>query len=260
MKQIITKQGKTFDYRDILLFNVVNDNIVVILNDKEQLDKFSSTGNSNDAPISVIPYSEEEFTNLVFSMKRIINYTELDSKDIRVEYQDGTCVNFGASNKEIIEENFKEQLQIDEANYDDYINQNENNSVGNWYDSEIDTESGVLTYEESNVDSVEQARRFKIKKIEQYDKEIKVWKGTQTMISITLGLIAAVTLYGIEKINFISYDHLGVFMTQVGVTSGLMLNNMAKAISRKTTYQVLKEELEHELAEELVEEKSRGAK
>ena len=86
MKQIITKQGKSFDYRDILLFNVVNDNIIVILNDKEQLNKFISTGNSNDAPISVIPYSEEEFTNLVFYMKRIINYTELDSKDIRVEY------------------------------------------------------------------------------------------------------------------------------------------------------------------------------
>lgn len=254
MKQVVTKQGKTFYYRDVLLFNVVNDNIVLIVDDTEQIDKYSLTKNSKDAPIAVIPYSEETLKEVVAGKKKIDTYTELNENKILVEFSHPqlrypTKVAFDGSNKEIIENNLIEQRKF-----------SDNNSVGNWYDSDIDTESGVLTYEESNVDSVEQARRFKIKKIEQYDKEIKVWKGTQTMISITLGLIAAVTLYGIEKINFISYDHLGVFMTQVGVTSGLMLNNMAKVISRKTTYQVLKEELEHELAEELVEEKSRGAK
>ena len=69
MKQVVTKQGKSFDYSEILLFNRVDDKIVVILNDKEQIDKFSLSGNSKDAPIAVIPYSEEELKEILSELE-----------------------------------------------------------------------------------------------------------------------------------------------------------------------------------------------
>ena len=120
MKQVVTKQGKTFDYNQILLFNVSNDNIVVIINDKEQLNKFSLTGNSSDAPIAVIPYSEEELKEIVSSMKPIAGYTELSINRLFVEYGDdikpyNTKVEFDSSNKEIIENNLIEQRKAKES-------------------------------------------------------------------------------------------------------------------------------------------------
>jgi len=155
MKQVITKQGKTFYYSEILLFNRVNDNIAVIINDKEQLDKFSLTGNIKDAPIAVIPYSEDELKEIVSYMKPIAGYTEFNPNKICVEYSDTalTRVEFAKSNKEIIENNLIEQRKF-----------RDNNSIGNWYEVAENKETSAAITEE---------QRFKVLQFEKCEKDEK---------------------------------------------------------------------------------------
>lgn len=109
MKQVITKQGKTFDYSQILLFNVKNDNIIVLLNDEAQMKKYFKSGDANDAPFASIPYSDDVLSEIVDSMKQIAEYSESRFNDIKVKYEDGTSVNFNVSNRSIIENNLIEQ-------------------------------------------------------------------------------------------------------------------------------------------------------
>lgn len=109
IKQVTTKQGKAFSYSDILLFSKVNNSIVAIVNDKEQFERFSRTNKNDDLPIAVLPYSDEAFETLVYSMKKIRGYIELDSKNIKVEYDDGDSMVFDSENKAIIENIIIEQ-------------------------------------------------------------------------------------------------------------------------------------------------------
>ena len=62
---MITKQGKEVNYSDILLYSVNNKDIIVIVNDQEQMKKFSRTGKGSDAPIAVVPYSDDELIKIV---------------------------------------------------------------------------------------------------------------------------------------------------------------------------------------------------
>lgn len=182
MKQVITKQGKTFDYSQILLFNVSNDNIVVIINDKEQLNKFSLTGNSSDAPIAVIPYTEEELKEIVSSMKPIVGYTEVSPNKLSVEYGDdikpyNTKVEFDSSNKEIIENNLIEQRKAKERN-----------AVGNWYDTEQNKKTSTVITEE---------QRFKVLQIEKYEEQEESLKTTIGMkfLAMSCNALAAGSLF-----------------------------------------------------------------
>lgn len=109
MKQVITKQGKTFNYGEILLFNKSNDNIIVLLNDEAQMKKYFKSGDANDAPFASIPYSDDALSEIVDSMKQIAEYSESRFNDIKVKYEDGTSVNFNVSNRSIIENNLIEQ-------------------------------------------------------------------------------------------------------------------------------------------------------
>lgn len=111
---MITKQGKEVNYSDILLYSVNNKNIITIVNDTEQMKKFMRTGNGSDAPIAVVPYTDEELTKIIDSMKQIVNYNSNDDGNIEVEYSDGTTVKFDASNENIVKSNYAEQRKAKE--------------------------------------------------------------------------------------------------------------------------------------------------
>jgi len=109
-----TKQGKEFNYSDILLYSVAMKNIVVIVNDEEQMKKFARSGKASDAPIAVIPYTDEELTNIIDSMKQIEESYANEDKTITVKYKDGEEVVFDASNESIIKANLAEQRKAKE--------------------------------------------------------------------------------------------------------------------------------------------------
>ena len=187
MKQVVTKQGKTFDYNEILLFNRVDDKIVVMLNDKEQIDKFSLSGNSKDAPIAVIPYSEQELKEIISTMKQIGGYTELVSNRIAVEYLDNiptynTRVAFDSSNKENIENNLIEQRKAKEIN-----------AVGNWYDTEQNKETSTVITEE---------QRFKVLQIEKYEEKEEGIEGVINLSFLAMSISALISAQ-----LFIDFDY-----------------------------------------------------
>ena len=111
---MITKQGKEVNYSDILLYSVNMKDIIVIVNDEEQMKKFSRTGRGSDAPIAVLPYTNEELTNIIESMKQINNIATSDDGNIVVTYDDGTEVKFSSVNEKIINSNYAEQKKAKE--------------------------------------------------------------------------------------------------------------------------------------------------
>ena len=111
---MITKQGKEFNYNEILLYSVAMKNIVVIVNDKEQMAKFARTGKASDAPIAVIPYTDEELTNIIDNMKQISKYNVNKDETITVKYTDEDEVVFASSNESIIKSNLAEQRKAKE--------------------------------------------------------------------------------------------------------------------------------------------------
>ena len=220
MKQVVTKQGKTFDYSEILLFNRVDDKIVVMLNDKEQLDKFSLTGNIKDAPIAVIPYSEDELKEIVSHMKLIAGYTEFNSNKICVEYCDTTLtrVEFAKSNKEIIENNLIEQRKL-----------RENNLIGNWYEVAENKEvSDVITEEQ----------RFKVLQIEKYENQEKEYKEIATTDFYIACFLA---LFAILCTNNMSAR------VSSGLTSIIFMIKISLTIAKKAKVSLKKEDLINEL-------------
>ena len=257
MKQVITKQGKTFDYNQILLFNVSNDNIVVIINDKEQLNKFRLTGNSSDAPIAVIPYTEEELKEIVSSMKPIVGYTEVSPNKLSVEYGDdikpyNTKVEFDSSNKEIIENNLIEQRKAKERN-----------AVGNWYDTEQNKETSTVVTEE---------QRFKVLQIEKYEEKEEGMKGIFNLSFLTMSISALISAQ-----IFIDFDYGRSLITLLpaiafGGFSDFSLIVMITAVLKTMGIRKDKEEIINELknadvdidvirtAIENEEEKGKGAK
>ena len=111
---MITKQGKEFDYNEILLYSVTMKNIVVIVNDADQMKKFARSGKASDAPIAVIPYTDEELKNIIDNMKQIEKFDVNEDKTLTVKYVDGDEVVFDASNETIIKINVLEQRKARE--------------------------------------------------------------------------------------------------------------------------------------------------
>lgn len=119
---MITKQGKEVKYSDILLYKVNKKDIIVIVNDEEQMKRFSVTGRHEDAPIAVIPYSDSELTNIIMGMKQISSYQVSSDNNINVNYVDGTNFKFDSSNEDIIRANLAEQRKCSQEK-----------ALGAWY-------------------------------------------------------------------------------------------------------------------------------
>lgn len=120
-----TIHGKEFNYGDILLYNIRNNEIIAIVNDQEQLKKFNFTGKHTDAPIAILPYSKETELEIISSMKQIKEYSISSSadKNIKVKYVDGTSILFDSTNLEVVAKNLSAQRDLTKEK-----------AIGNWYD------------------------------------------------------------------------------------------------------------------------------
>lgn len=177
MSVVTTIQGKQFEYKDILLYTLTEDSIILFLNDEEQMIKFCSTGNITDAPISKIPYSYDKLSEIITSMKQISNFEIDQNYDcVDVHYKDGTSISFHKSNINIVKENVNSQENV----------KNERKSIGVWYDvpeSELEqvkptTDNNDLSVISTNLveSSIQypniKSRTLKILKIEKYKDDI----------------------------------------------------------------------------------------
>ena len=106
-----TIQGKEFNLDDVLLYNVVKDQIIMIVNDPEQMRKFNYTGLTIDAPISRIPYTKDAELDVIRNMKKIRSYRKEDNY-IEVNYKDKTRSKFDLSNEEVIKSILDAQSKI----------------------------------------------------------------------------------------------------------------------------------------------------
>lgn len=106
-----TIQGKEFDLSDVLLYNVVKDQIIMIVNDSEQMKKFKYTGLTADAPISRVPYTKDTELEIIRNMKKIRSYNK-EEKYIEVTYKDKTKSKFDLSNEGVIRSILEAQSKI----------------------------------------------------------------------------------------------------------------------------------------------------
>ncbi len=106
-----TIQGKDFEFSDVILYNHSDKEIVMIVNDPENLETFKYTGNPTDAPVIVVPYSEEEEKQIIANMKKIIKYEKVED-GIEIFYEDNTQVIFDLSNEEVVKSNLEAQNRL----------------------------------------------------------------------------------------------------------------------------------------------------
>lgn len=106
-----TIQGKEYNYEDILLYNVVNDNIIAIVNDSEQLEKFKATGLASDAPIVKMPFSSAVVLEIAKNMKKIKEYTKKEDC-IEILYKDGTTTRVAPDSELVVKKNLEAQNKI----------------------------------------------------------------------------------------------------------------------------------------------------
>lgn len=177
MDKITSIQGKEFDYGDVLLCKKTNEKLVLLLNDREQLLKFTNEG--IDAPIAVLPYTEEAYNRLVSQMKQIKEYSTTEKGLLSVEYFDGICVTFSVDNKETIENNIVEQRIARKS--EKLASFNESNFFG----ENVETNSNPL---EKNIEN-EEERRFKVKEISKNES-----KGTNTLLILKAITVACWSL------------------------------------------------------------------
>ena len=216
MSVVTTIQGKQFEYKDILLYTLTEDSIILFLNDEEQTKKFSSTGNIADAPISKIPYSYDKLSEIITSMKQISNF-EIDENYncVDVHYKDGTNISFHKSNINVVKENVNSQENV----------KNERKSIGAWYDvpeSELEqvkptTDNNDLSVTSTNLveSSIQypniKSRTLKILKIEKYKDDINEInkKNINDIITGSFALLASTS--AILLLNMPEFAVLGAF-------------------------------------------------
>jgi len=264
MDKITSIQGKEFEYSDVLLLKKDGNRIIVMLNDEEQLKKFSSK--EGDAPVSVVPYTEETYSRLVSQMKQIKSYPENEFGVLNVEYEDGTKTKFSNSNKQIIENTYLDQQRA-KAIANDWTKGLENNDVmqkqpinltginlNNPNFGNANNSSGLegQSLEHTNVEK--NGRRFKVIKAENINK-LKEGNAQIAMYAIICALNGLVML-----INIVS----------IGNPLLIGLNSTAEAfwvaalgieIGKKTTLENIEKKFEEvELQIKNENNKSRGGK
>ena len=106
-----TIQGKEYDFSDVILYNHSDSEMIMMVNDQENLEKFKHTGNPDDAPVIIIPYNEETEKQTISNMKKILEYKVLESV-IEVTYKDNTKVVFDLSNEEVVKNNLEAQNKL----------------------------------------------------------------------------------------------------------------------------------------------------
>lgn len=113
--KFISVQNKEFNFKDILMYQVLGDTIVLLLNDENQLKIFSKTGQSKDAPICKVKYTKELENEIIKKMKQINQIIPIIDS-VNVSYQDGTSLFLSNDNKQIIEKIAQLQNKIKNQN------------------------------------------------------------------------------------------------------------------------------------------------
>lgn len=215
--KIISKQGKQFDMSDILLCSKQGNKLFLLLNDKEQLDKFTRTGESKDAPICIKEYEVLLESQIYMSKKKLKDYEELDNGNTSVTFEDESTYEFSESSRDIIVENYKKQEVV------------QNTVIGNWRD-------------ENNTDVI----RHKIKEVKKYDDNIH-----KSSTSIKISLVCAwVAMIGFALANGISRDSLeyGLAMAAISmICIGINMTNATIDHNIKTKNENLKNACINEL-------------
>lgn len=194
--KIISNQGKQFDMSDILLCSKQGNKLFLLLNDKEQLDKFTRTGESKDAPICIKDYEVLLESQIYMSKKKLKDYEELDNGNTSVTFEDESTYEFSESSRDIIVENYKKQEVV------------QNTVIGNWRD-------------ENNTDVI----RHKIKEVKKYDDNIHTSKYGMivSLVGAWCSMIGFSLTIGVSKDSLEHALILAVFAI-IGVTI-----NMASA-------------------------------
>jgi len=256
MDKITSIQGKEFNYSDVLLLKRDGNRIIVMLNDEEQLKKFSNK--EGDAPVAVVAYTEETYSKLVSQMKQIKSYPKDEFGVLNVEYVDGTKTNFSNGNKEIIENNYVEQQRVKaiasdwtkglESNYG-IQNQPINMTGINIASPDFNNSSNKDGLDSKNNENMEMdsSKRHKIEKIQKYEDTIK--KGasgialSQTINMVSLAVIIAltsiVTPLSLEWLNVIQGTAGGLFI----LSNVELINSIAEKVALKLRIDELKEEV-----------------
>lgn len=189
---IISKQDKQFDMSDILLCSKQGNKLFLLLNDKEQLDKFTRTGESKDAPICIKDYDVLLESQIYMSKKKLKDYEELDNGNTSVTFEDESTYEFSESSRDIIVENYKKQEVVP------------NTVIGNWRD-------------ENNTDEI----RHKIKEVKKYNDNIHT-----SYFGMKLSLAGAlISMIGFSCANVVARDSLeqGLILAVMGMI-GVTLN------------------------------------
>ena len=100
--EFMSVQNRKFDFKDILMYRVVGNTIITLMNDEKQLGIFSKTGLSKDAPICRLVYSKELENEIVKKMKQINQIIPIVDS-VNVSYYDGSSFFLSKENKPIIE-------------------------------------------------------------------------------------------------------------------------------------------------------------
>lgn len=171
---IFSKQGKQFNISDILLCSKQGNKLFLLLNDKEQLEKFIKSGDSKDAPICIKDYDVFLESSIYMSKKKLKDYEELDNGNTSVTFEDESTYEFSESSRNIIIENCKKQEVVQNA------------VIGNWRDDNSD----VI--------------RHKIKEVKKYDDSID-----KSNFGMKVSLVGAcLSMIGFALSNGVGIDSL----------------------------------------------------
>jgi len=229
MSKIKSIQGKEFNYSDILCYQKVGNQIVVILNDKEQMRKYAVSREKEDFPNAILLYSDELFQKIVLQMKQIKDCPLDIDGTIKVEYEDGTNMNFDNKNKSIIDAIVVEQR----------IAKERKKAISFDLSSISKTNSNTLENDE-----VIEEKRFKVKKVE--NSKLKGVKTNMILNAISFACWSLSTLLSIvNPETYSSFTHLYVLFS---ISSCF---NMIDSIAKKTSLekQIKEQEIEERLNE-----------
>jgi len=250
MDKITSAQGKEFNYSDILsYYRVGKEQIIVLLNDKEQFKKFAVTRRKEDFPTANLSYSTEMFEKVILDMKQIKDYPPNPDGTIRVEYEDGTTINFDKNSKGVIESIVIEQRKAKEkaktfsANLSNFVG---DNIINNSNSLELQS------LEHTNVEK--NGRRFKVIKAENIN-ELKEGNTQIAMYAMLCAMYGLITLMSIVN----GADPLLIGLN--GVAEFLFAVHLGKEIGKKTILKDIEKKFEEvELQIKNENNKSRGGK
>ena len=179
-----TIQGKDFNYSDVVLYKLSNNNqkIIVFVDDEEQLKKLRESNDIKDTPVAFLVNSTEELKKIVSNMKQISSINKLNDS-LCVKYNDGTEISFDLENEKVIN-----NVKLSQDNLKKVTNERE--------DSKIQTSEVIDKQEEKNNLGNDWT------KLTQEQKELNKKKLASNQRRRLAGILAAVAALGVGAAGY----------------------------------------------------------